>query len=430
MCAKYGYDTSTEIKKTDDKGRAQVNFFITNKSKNMSIDSGPVNAKSNATPSFNIVAPQSWEKTFGGSKGDSGLSVQQTTDGGYIVTGTTESYGAGSEDVWLIKTDANGKELWSKTFGGSAGDVGYSVQQTSDGGYIITGDTASYGNAGHDNVWLIKTDANGKELWSKTFGGSYGDVGYSVQQISDGGYIITGVSIASVGDDVLLIKTDANGKELWSKTFGGSASDGGYSVQQTSDGGYIITGYTRSYGAGDIDVWLIKTDANGKELWSKTFGGSAGDVGYSVQQTSDGGCIITGYTQSYGAGGFDVWLIKTDANGKEFWNRTFGGSTDEVGYSVQQTSDGGYVITGWTGSYGTGVRYVWLIKTDANGKELWSAAIGGSKEDEGRSVQQTSDGGYIIAGKTESRGAGESDVWLIKTDANGNCGRTTTLELA
>jgi hypothetical protein len=406
MCAKYGYDTSTEIKTTDDKGRAQVNFFITNKSKNMSL---------------------SWEKTFGGSNDDWGGSVQQTSDGGYILTGRTASYSAGSSDVWLIKTDANGKELWSKTFGGSEYDECDAVQQTSDGGYILTGGTGSYG-AGEGDVWLIKTDANGKELWSKTFGGSKVDWGSSVQQTSDGGYILTGItaSYGIGGSDVWLIKTDANGKELWSKTLEGSNRS---SVQQTMDDGYIITGMIRSYGAGEPDVWLIKTGANGKELWSKTFGGSKVDWGSSVQKTSDGGYIIIGSTYSYGAGDRDVWLIKTDANGKELWSKTFGGSREDDGWSVQQTSDGGYIIAGYTASYVAGDRDVWLIKTDANGKELWSKTFGGSKGDWGGSVQQTSDGGYIIIGSTYSYGAGESDVWLIKTDGNGNHRKTTTLKL-
>ncbi|MBJ59735.1 MAG: hypothetical protein CMP64_04050, partial [Flavobacteriales bacterium] len=220
---------------------------------------------------------------------------------------------------------------WETNFGGEGNDEGFSVQQTTDGGYIIGGCTSSYGNGSYD-VYLLKTDGSGNEQWSQTFGGIEDDRGWSIQQTTDGGYIITGVTNfwgANGSSDVYLIKTDDNGNEQWSQTFGGTNSDAGNSVQQTIDGGYIISGRTRSYVNGsnaDVDVYLIKTDGNGNELWSQTYGGTEGDYGASVQQTSDEGYIITGYTRSYGNGnGYDVYLIKTDGGGNEQWSQTFGG---------------------------------------------------------------------------------------------------------
>jgi hypothetical protein len=256
---------------------------------------------------------QGWEQTFGGGDDDVGYSVQQTTDGGYIITGGTSSFGNGSSDVYLIKTDGSGTEQWTKTFGGTDHDYGFSVQQTTDGGYIITGRTGSFGNA---DVYLIKTDGSGTEQWTKTFGGTDYEEGWSVQQTTDGGYIITGQT-ESFGNGyyaVYLIKTDGSGTEQWTKTFGGTDIDRGYSVQQTTDGGYIITGWTSSFGNGSSDVYLIKTDGSGTEQWTKTFGGTDNDNARSVQQTTDGGYIITGWTVSFGNGG-DVYLIKTDGNG-------------------------------------------------------------------------------------------------------------------
>jgi len=358
-----------------------------------------------------------WDRTFGGSMWEIGNSVQQASDGGYIVTGVTESYGSGGEDILLIKTGSDGNEEWNNTFGGSKSEIGHSVQQTSDGDYIIIGVTETYGSGGGD-ILLIKTGSDGNLLWTQVFGGSGDEDGYSVQQTSDGGYIITGVteSYGSGGGDIWLIKTGLYGNEEWSNTFGGSKAEIGRSVQQTFDGGYIITGQTASYGAGYYDVWLIKTDSDGNEKWNKTFGGSEDDIGHSVQQTSDGGYIIAGYTRSYGAGSVDVWLIKTDPDGNEEWNETFGGPELDFGYSVQQTSDDGYIITGQTSSYGAGSYDVWLIKTNSDGNQEWNRTFGGPEDDKGRSVQQTSDGGYIITGQTSSYG-NSSDLWLIKVEA-------------
>ncbi len=258
--------------------------------------------------------------------------------------------------------------------------------------------------------------------WSKAFGGTNTDYSYSVQETSDGGYVIAGSTDSyGAGDlDVWLVKTDSAGTKLWDKTFGGANYDSGQSVQETSDGGYVIAGYTDSYGAGDLDVWLVKTDSAGTKLWDKTFGGTNVDYGYSVQETSDGGYVIAGSTYSYGAGGADVWLVKTDSAGTKLWDKTFGGTDLDYGQSVQETSDGGYVIAGYTYSYGAGGADVWLVKTDSAGTKLWDKTFGGANYDSGQSVQETSDGGYVIAGDTRSYGAGSYDVWLIKTDSSGH----------
>jgi len=352
-------------------------------------------------------------RTYGGTGGDVALSGQQTSDGGYIVAGFTRSFGAGSNDIFLIKTDANGNVQWAKTYGGGDDDRAFSVRQTSDGGYIVAGRTWSFGVG---VTFLIKTDANGNIIWAKTYGGTAN----SVQQTSDGGYILAGYTVSG-GGDIFLIRTDANGNIIWAKTYGGTNIDVAFSVQQTSDGGYIVAGFTRSFGAGNDDIFLIRTDANGNRIWAKTYGGWDYDRAYSVQQTSDGGYIVAGYTLSFGAGG-DIFLIRTDANGNIIWAKTYGGTNYEKAYSVQQTSDGGYIVAGYTLSFGAGGGDIFLIRTDANGNIIWAKTYGGTNIDSAYSVQQTSDGGYIVAGRTQSFGAGSWDIFLIKTDANGNIG--------
>jgi hypothetical protein len=352
-----------------------------------------------------------WTWIFGGSYYDWGKDVQQTTDGGYVIAGGVDGPLIG--EACLIKIDSNGDSLWTRTYRQGYNSSASSVQQTTDGGYIITG-YENYPPINTGSVLLIRTNSNGDILWTRFFGEGDMSLGNSVQQTTDGGYIIAGtchIYMMGPSGRLYLVKTDSDGDTLWTRTFSEFVSRG-ESVRQTTDGGYIVAGYLN--GA----VLLVKTESNGDILWTRTFWGNDYDYGYSVRQdTTDGGYIIAGYTESYGAGSGDVWLIKTDSDGDTLWTRTFGGSEDDRGYSVQQTADGGFIVTGYTESYGAGGRDVWLIKTDFNGDSLWSCTVGGVSDDEGYSVQQTTDGGYIVSGTTLSYGAGVYDIWLIRFES-------------
>jgi hypothetical protein len=302
---------------------------------------------------------------------DIGKDIFQTSDGGFIIPGViTNMAGPPLDfiiDAWLIKTDENGNEEWNKRFGGSDSESFYSVKQTDDGGYILTGYTRSFG-AGNDDLWLLKTDENGNEQWNKTFGKSSSDCGMAIRITSDGGYIIIGYTknvLDSSNYDLWLIKTDENGNMQWNKTFGGEKDDEGHSLQITDDNGFILvgnTGYT--FQQDDYDLWVIKTDENGNEEWNQTFGGENDDSADSVDLTLDGGYIITGYTESFGAGDKDVWLIKTDEDGTKSWSQTFGGVDYDRARSVQQTYDEGFILAGVTDSYGAGFGDAWLIKVE------------------------------------------------------------------
>ncbi len=374
----------------------------------------PMSTITNPVEGTTIKLPvEEWNKTFGGDNFDIAHSIYVTKDGGYILIGETKSYGTGKSDIWLIKTDASGNQQWNRTFGGGEEDGAKSVHQTYDDGYIFAGFTASYG-AGDYDAWLIKVDQDGNLQWNKTFGGKGYDSASSVYQTSDGGYILAGgtESYGAGKRDAWLIKTDSKGNQQWEKTFGGIYEDLVWSVQHASDDGYILAGETELED-GNYDAWLIKIDANGNLQWKNSFGGELSDEAISVQQTSGGGYIFIGETESYGAGKRNIWLVKTDENGNEQWNNTFGGAGYDEAGSVYQTSKGNYIIAGSTESYGAGGYDAWLINTDINGNLQWSKTFGGTGDEGADSVQQISDGGYILAGYTVSYGA-NGDVWLVK----------------
>jgi hypothetical protein len=353
-----------------------------------------------------------WSKTYGGDDEDLAYCVRQTSDGGYVLAGVTYSFGAGDADVWLVKTDASGNAEWNRTYGGAEQERGHCVQQTSDGGYIISGCVNKDPSKPFQTLfWLVKTDSNGNMKWNRTYG--HGSVHVTwpsyVQQTSDGGYVLIGHSFP-------LTKTNTNGTIEWYKDVRGGLGAREYYaqyVQQTGDGGYIIVGYVIiTTSSGDkSSYWLVKTDASGNVEWKKTYGRFNGAYARSGQQTSDGGYMLAGEIVPTGQFRSDYWLVKTDSNGNMEWNGTYGGDWSEDFGSGKQTSDDGYILAGWKQNPPTG--RVWLVKTDVDGNMEWNATYGGG-DWFATSVQQTGDGGYIVAGSTAYYGYQDDDFFLMK----------------
>jgi hypothetical protein len=336
-----------------------------------------------------------WQKSLGGSGLDFANSIEQTTDGGYIVAGFSNSTDGdvtgnhGGSDYWVVKLDVSGNITWQKTLGGSGNDNASSIQQTTDGGYIVAGKTDSNdgdvsGNFGLWDIWVLKLDASGSITWKKLLGGSLSESASSIQQTTDGGYIVSGESDSNDGDvtvnngftDSWIVKLDASGNITWEKSLGGSQSEYSHSIQQTTDGGYIVAGYSNS-NDGDVignqgmwDYWVLKLDVFGNIIWQKSLGGTSIDKAYSIKQTMDGGYILAGYSSS-NSGDIslnDYWAVKLDTAGGITWQKSLGGSGDDWANSIQQTTDGGYIVAGWSNSNdgdvtgSNGNNDYWIVK--------------------------------------------------------------------
>ncbi|MBA7674312.1 hypothetical protein ES703_82522 [subsurface metagenome] len=346
-----------------------------------------------------------WARTYGGEGYDAGFFVLQTDDGGYIVLGSVTL--SGVERSGLFKTDALGNILWTKSYGGSH------MQITSDGGYIIV---SGANFEGRTCLRLLKTDANGDTIWTRIYHEEWGlYAGYWVEETDDGGYIVSGRTGSL--SDAWFLKTDEDGDILWTRMYRNLWRCS--VVRQTSDGGYIFLSGTFGFGTPGA-IWLLKTDSQGDSVWARTYCGEEGwAYPRSVEQTPDGGYVIVEVTGS-AENGDEVWLLKTDSKGDTLWTRTIGSAEIDWAHYGEMTRDGGCVITGHTQSSDPEDQDLWLIKTNENGDTLWTATYGGAGLDWGFHVRQTSDGGYIITGITRSFGAGAEDLWLIKTEANGD----------
>ncbi len=317
-----------------------------------------------------------WIKQIGDgtSNEDSGWRILPTQDGGFIVAGVTRRH-RGVADIWIVKFDSSGNIIWENSYGGQYADYGFHIIETSDGGFLVTGSSISYSNS--EDIWILKLNGDGTVNWQKVIGGAGTDKAYSAVEDSGGNYVITGYYSTSQGSEIWVLKLSTNGNIIWQKIFGDNSTgmEVGRSVTATSDGGYLIAGTTDSYGNGSKDLLIIKLDKNGNLMWSKVYGGAGSENAYTVIETSDGGYIVAGATDSFGAGLNDGWLIKIDNNGTIVWEKTYGGSANDILWSVKETQDGGFVATGYSVSF-SGNLDMLIIKAGRDGRVKSCTAVG------------------------------------------------------
>jgi hypothetical protein len=407
-----------------------------------------------------------WQKSLGGTAHEEANSILQISDGGFIVAGFASSSDGdvtgyhGNEDFWVVKLDSSGFFLWQNSLGGSFDDDAYDIRATTDGGYIMAGYSYSdssdvTGNHGNADYWVVKLDSAGNMLWQKCLGGTDDDYAKSILQTSAGEFVVTGYSYSNDGDvtghhgtnsyfDYWVVKLDSAGTLQWQTSLGGTSYDEVYAIQQTSDGGYVLAGMTCSNDGdmtghhGGRDYWIVKLDSAGILQWQRSLGGTHDDEAHSIQQTTDGGYIVAGlsYSQDGDVTGHhgtvlysDFWIVKTDSAGNIQWQRSFGGTGDDDAQSIRQTPDGGYITVGLsfsndgnvTGNHG--LYDDWIVRMDSVGNLQWQLSLGGTGDDRAFSVQLTSDGGLVIAGYSRSNDGNVtghhgslnySDYWVIK----------------
>ena len=316
-------------------------------------------------------------------------------------------------------TQAQPEALWTKTYEGNGLGMFHSMEETTDGGFVLGGVT--YGPVSGD-FWLVRTDTNGDTLWTRTYGGTSLDYARDIDQTSDGGYILIGTtySFGPGGIAFYVVKTDSIGNMDWQDSYGSSGLDRGLSIAETDDGSYLLTGELDTPDR-DTQMWIVKIDSSGGTLWTKSYGGNNQEAGRSLRKLNTGGYIIAGWTESFGAGGINAWLVRIADNGDTLWTRTYGGEGREIAIDVRQTSDGGFIIVGLEGIHSERSENILLIKTNSFGDTLWTYSYdGGGQNDEGHSVIQTSDGGYIFTGFTIPYFNAGARMWLVRTNSIGD----------
>jgi len=355
-----------------------------------------------------------WTRFYGGSSYDIGYSVCESHDFNYLVTGYTSSFG-NAQDVYFLKLNTDGDSVWTRKWGGYAFDGAHHVIETADSGYLLIGYTESYGAGGKD-LYLLKSDQTGNLQWYKTYGGSLQDCGYYIHDNNDGTFLLLGYRDGPSGwykGDIWILKIDSAGDTIWTKSYGGTNEEWAMSMVPAENGNFIISGVSNSFGSGGKDSWILKIDSLGDTLWTKTFGGSAEDVGYDIVKTYDDNFIIGGYIN--GSGQWtpgDLWIFKISTNGDSLWSKIYAAEAEETAFEMYETQDSGLIIGG---SRGCNNGDMWLLRTDMSGDTLWTKNYGGVNEDQTIDLAMTSDGGYILTGYTSSFGNGYHDVYVVKT---------------
>lgn len=391
-------------------------------------------SSNNHKPRLGSCPANTYAKAWGGAGDDGAKAISNTSDGGYVITGTASGLGAGGYDVLIMKYDAFGNIQWKKTWGGAGDDNGYNVIQTMDGGYVVAGFT--YNGANDYDAFLLKYDKAGSYSWCKRWGGALKDYSRGLYQLNDGSIVVTSgtLSYGAGGRDLLLQKFDSMGNISWSKTWGGAQDDWGYGVLQTPDGGFAIAGTVQSYN-GTFEAYIMKLDNNFNIAWCKSWGGSGIDFGHAFIQTTESSNVyyyMTGDTNSYGSGNADMFLVKYDNSGNLVWNRTWGGSAADVGTSIVQSVDGYIMVSGITSSYGS-TKDTFTSKFDTNGNLIWSTKFASNSNPNTLYLERFADmvnasyGGFAISTDISGYGAGSYDMLLLKMDSSGNIAGCSTL---
>ena len=355
-----------------------------------------------------------FELILGAAQRDRGIDVIQTRDEGYAILGYTSSSGAGGEDLYLVRLSAEGQELWSQTYGGEAQDNGWSIHEIEGGDFMLFGFTHSSGAGGLD-FYLIRTDPDGQVLWEATYGGEDDEYGWALSPTDDGGFVLAGQteSYGSGDIDGYLIKVDDSGELQWSQTYGGPDEDRLFSIDLCDDGGFILTG-TSGQSSTSRDVYLVRTDAQGELLWESRIGADADDVGHDVRQLVDGTFAVAGYTMNYGAERYDAMLLRVDENGEFVWRQLYGGYLEDRTISLDLTLDGGFLLGGYSQSYGNGNWDIYFVHADTDGNMLWFGVYGDLGNETGYTFVQAQDSGVVLTGETYSSNLGEGDLIILK----------------